>query len=476
MLDDVRQRLLDKAVDGRLDLGREAVLARFRIGEQELADDRQRAVVAAAFEQRLERRAQPEFVERRRAQIADDGVQVLDLLLDLIDRLIDRGVGLRGVGAPPGGGEQQAHSAEALQRLVVKLARPAAPLGVRGGHRAAQPIGLHAACQGERVGGARRECGEHQFVVVGERLGAGGAVERRQHTHRHPARDHRNEERRLRVADAELARRDPQPGADIGDALRSALLEHLTGGRVGDWYPAPVQVDRVSRGGGHDKVGALAEQDHDSARVDQGPATLDDQFEHTPEARVAADRDRDVSGRLERANGSLLLDPTMLADLIQAGVLDRGRRPVGQNHGRLLVGLGEVAVLFLGEIQVAPDRAANHDRHTEEAAHRRVTIGEAVAARVLAHIGQAERLRLRDQHSEHAPPARQVANRRARLVVDAERYELAERGPLVIEDPERRIAGSGDLPRGRQNPVENSQRIELRYECAPGVEQAGQAG
>jgi hypothetical protein len=95
---------------------------------------------------------------------------------------------------------------------------------------------------------------------------------------------------------------------------------------------------------------------------------------------------------------------------------------------------------------------------------------------MLADVRQAQRLRLRDQDPEHAPAARQLANRRARLLIDAERYELAEPGPLFIEDAERRVARSGDLPRRRQNPIQNSLWIELRYERAPGVDQASQAG
>ena len=155
--------------------------------------------------------------------------------------------------------------------------------------------------------------------------------------------------------------------------------------------------------------------------------------------------------------------------------LDRGRRPFGEDHGRLLVFRGELAVRLLGEIQVAPRHTADDDRHTEEPAHGRVTLGEAVAARVFADVAQPQRLRLPDQDAEYASAARQIADRRARLLIDPERQELLERGPLLVEDSERRVACSGDLARRRQNPIEDSLWIEFGNKSAPRIEQTTQA-
>ena len=100
-------------------------------------------MVAAALQQRLERRSQSQLVKRRRPQVGDDGVQVLDLLLDLPNRLIDDERGLLGVAAAARRGQQQAQRAKTLQRLVVQLARPAGALALSRLHAIAQPLDLH---------------------------------------------------------------------------------------------------------------------------------------------------------------------------------------------------------------------------------------------------------------------------------------------------------------------------------------------
>jgi hypothetical protein len=52
----------------------------------------------------------------------------------------------------------------------------------------------------------------------------------------------------------------------------------------------------------------------------------------------------------------------------------------------LLVGLVEVAVGLLGQVEVAPGLAADHDRDDEEIAHRRVTRREPEGAGVLGDV------------------------------------------------------------------------------------------
>jgi hypothetical protein len=48
-----------------------------------------------------------------------------------------------------------------------------------------------------------------------------------------------------------------------------------------------------------------------------------------------------------------------LADLEQAGVPDRDRRPSAQDDGGLLVPVAELAVRRLGQVQAAPDLPAD---------------------------------------------------------------------------------------------------------------------
>ena len=64
---------------------------------------------------------------------------------------------------------------------------------------------------------------------------------------------------------------------------------------------------------------------------------LDDQLEHVLERDLPADRDRHVTGRLETPKRLLELLAAALAGLVEAGVLDRDRRPLGEDHRSLLV-------------------------------------------------------------------------------------------------------------------------------------------
>ncbi len=80
------------------------------------------------------------------------------------------------------------------------------------------------------------------------------------------------------------------------------------------------------------------------------------------------------------------LDPALLAAgrLVQPGVLHRHARRGAQRDQHRLVVLGELAAAALiGQVQVAEHLVADPHRHAEEAAHRRVPVGEAGGSRVL---------------------------------------------------------------------------------------------
>ena len=62
-----------------------------------------------------------------------------------------------------------------------------------------------------------------------------------------------------------------------------------------------------------------------------------------------------------------------------ASVVDRDRRPLSKHDRGLLVGLVKrLAVLLLGQVQVAENTPANLNRNTEERVHRRMVLGEAI--------------------------------------------------------------------------------------------------
>ncbi len=152
--------------------------------QRELAFDLQPAVLAMAIEQRLDRDFQPELVQRRGTQLGDDRPQVLDLTLDVLDRIAHRLLMQVGLSPAQCRGEQHSQTGQALQRLVVQLPRPAPALGLGGGERAAQPVGLDAL--GERHSGrrARGERAQHLLVVLAEHLALRAAIERRQDARR----------------------------------------------------------------------------------------------------------------------------------------------------------------------------------------------------------------------------------------------------------------------------------------------------
>ena len=87
----------------------------------------------------------------------------------------------------------------------------------------------------------------------------------------------------------------------------------------------------------HDQLLAVAQHDHEAARADERASALDDQLQHVLERDLPADRDRHVAGRLQPSNRLLGLLAAALAGLIQPGVVDRDRRPIGEDHRGLLV-------------------------------------------------------------------------------------------------------------------------------------------
>ena len=143
----------------------------------------------------------------------------------------------------------------------------------------------------------------------------------------------------------------------------------------------------------HPQDGALLEQDEQRARVDQRAPALDDQLEHPVQVRLEADRARDRGRRLQAADRSLELDAPARLGFVQAGVVDRDRRPFREDQRRLLVALVELGSAGLvRQVEVAERLAADADRHSQERLHRRMPRREAVRALVLGHVRQPQRL------------------------------------------------------------------------------------
>ena len=215
-------------------------------------------------------------------------------------------------------------------------------------------------------------------------------------------------------------------------------------------------------GGGNDELRAFAQHDQHGLRLDQGSAALDHELEDPVELGDPADRVGDVARRLEAAHGTLELLAALLAALIQARVLDRHGGEIGEDHGRLLVGLGEpLAVALLRQIQVAPRLAADHDRDAQKAPHHRMPGGEAVAVRVVADVSEAQWRWVGDQRAEDTAAARKISDRPMRLGVDPERDETLELETSLVEHTEGRVLRAGRHPRLLEDPIEDRLGVEL---------------
>jgi hypothetical protein len=97
--------------------------------------------------------------------------------------------------------------------------------------------------------------------------------------------------------------------------------------------------------------------------------------------------------------------------------------------------------------------------------------GEAVTARVLANVSEAQRLRVIDQHTQHSPPTREVADRPTSLLVHARGQELLKRGVIFVQDAKGGIAGSRDLACRLEHAIEQDALIELLRKRAAHIEQ-----
>ena len=94
---------------------------------------------------------------------------------------------------------------------------------------------------------------------------------------------------------------------------------------------------------------------------------------------------------------------------------------------------------------------------------------------ILAEVAQPQRLAVADQHAEDAAAARQVADRRLRLVVDADGDELLEPGPEPVDHAERAVARAGQLDRRLDQALQQRLERELGAERDPDLDQTPQA-
>ena len=234
-------------------------------------------------------------------------------------------------------------------------------------------------------------------------------------------------------------------------------------------------VAALARGRGDDKLCVLCQQNEELAGVHERAAALHHELEDTVQVGLAANRTRDGDGCLQAADGALELSAAGVDVLVEVGVLDGDRHPAREDQECLLVGLVELAALLLGEVDVAPRLAAHQHGRAEEGGHRRVLRREAVAARVLADVGQAQRLGMADQLAQDAAAAGKLADRAPRGLVDAGGQEAFELLPVLIEDPDGRVARSGQLAPGLEHALQHRLAVQLGDYRRSDVEKQAQA-
>ena len=233
----VRERLLDDAVDGRLDVRIEPRLAESTVVlEPDGRIDLEPVRRLDALDQRIQSGPESELVERRGTQLGDQRPQVRDLLAELLDRAVERRLQRRQVLAAPRGGEHDAQPAEPLQGLVVQLARPAPPLLLGRPQGSPQSVALDRLRGRDGGGGACRGGQQHPLVLDTE-LGAVSPVERLDHAEVRAAELERHEHSGRRL-DAEVAEREAQRVRDVADALGAAGADDPPGDRAALGYAA----------------------------------------------------------------------------------------------------------------------------------------------------------------------------------------------------------------------------------------------
>jgi hypothetical protein len=387
---------------------------------------------------------------------------------DQLDRLVDCGVEARRLVAPPRAREQDLEAREVLERLIVQLSGPALALVLRGLDAALQRLvrrALRRRDRGRRGGGERLE---QPLVLLRERAVAGRPVERGEIAERAVAEQHRGDQG---APDTEHLSGEAVV-RELGEALRSSGPQDGAHDRmVGGETRAPDALDADAGGRRDEQLVAVDERQLRRLGLDQRPRALDHQLEHAVEVGDASERPRDLRGGLEPPHRALQLVAPLAYVAIQARVRDRDRRPIGEDHDRLLVLLRELAPRLLREIEVPPHVAVHHDRHAEERVHRGVGERESVGLRMGADVGEPQRLRVADQDPEEPAPVRQVADRPVGLLVDALRDELLERLAPLVEHADRGVASGGDLLGDVEQAVEEDVRVELGEQRTSDVQQ-----
>jgi hypothetical protein len=157
--------------------------------------------------------------------------------------------------------------------------------------------------------------------------------------------------------------------------------------------------------------------------------------------------------------------------LVEARVLDRDACCRGQGRDELLVLDAEVTLGQGREVEVAEHLVANADGYAEESAHRRMMLGKADRADVVADVAQPDGSGIVDQGAEEPLALGQVADllHGARLHADVD--ERLQPGPVGPDHPDGAVRRVDQLARRLDDAPEDSVEREVADDGAVGAEQ-----
>src|SRR3546814_4364940 len=131
---------------------------------------------------------------------------------------------------------------------------------------------------------------------------------------------------------------------------------------------------------------------------------------------------------------------------------------------QLLVLFGELPALAVREIEVPEHLASDAGGYAEEAAHRRVVRGEARCARVVADLGDPDRVRLRDQRAQKPVPAWQMPDGVRGLVVETDEDELVEPAAGCVDTPESTVFCLHQVHRRLDDAAQHRRQLDLSHD------------
>ena len=227
----------------------------------------------------------------------------------------------------------------------------------------------------------------------------------------------------------------------------------------------PIVSGAVSRRRRRDhQLAALVEQHERASGVDERAAALDDQLQHPLEVGLDADRAGDRGGRLEPAHSPLELLAPPFDPVVEAGVVDRDRRPLGQHDDRLLVGSSNSAR--------PPCRSGRGcrtpPRGSRSARRGRCVIGGCPGGNPYERgcwVTSGSRSGSGSRISSPSTPRPRGSGPivAARLLVDPHDRGSARAPPCRSSRiPERGVRGAGELPGGLEHLLEHASRGRAR--------------